>query len=92
MKTLAHQYNDLHPSSFSETGKLHIKINLPLSKENPNAIIVNEQNVTEKKITNDIENSELPLLMLVDDNADIRMILKEIFKDDFKIIEARYNC
>jgi len=90
--TLVKELVDLYQGTIEtklNSKKLHIKINLPLSKENPNAIIVNEQNVNEKKITNEFENSELPLLMLVDDNADIRMILKEIFKDDFKIIEAQ---
>jgi signal transduction histidine kinase/AraC-like DNA-binding protein len=90
--TLVKELVDLYQGTIETkliSKNLHIIINLPLSKENPNAIIVNEQNVNEKKITNDFENSELPLLMLVDDNADIRMILKEIFKDDFKIIEAQ---
>ena len=90
--TLVKELVDLYQGTIETkliSKNLHIKINLPLSKENPNAIIVNEENDKEKKITNDHENSELPLLMLVDDNADIRMILKEIFKDDFKIIEAQ---
>lgn len=90
--TLVKELVDLYQGTIEtklNSKKLHIKINLPLSKENPNAIIVDGQDVDGGGITNGFENSELPLLMLVDDNADIRMILKEIFKDDFKIIEAQ---
>jgi DNA-binding response OmpR family regulator len=90
--TLVKELVDLYQGTIETkliSSRLHIKINLPLSKENSNAIIVNEQKEQVKTTTKEFENNELPLLMLVDDNADIRMILKEIFKDDFKIIEAQ---
>ena len=63
--TLVKELVDLYQGTIETkliSNRLHIKINLPLSKENPNAIIVNEQKESEKKITNDYENNEFCLL------------------------------
>ncbi|MFC4740223.1 response regulator [Flavobacterium ponti] len=70
-----------------EHGVLQFEITIPLAKTPVNAIIISSEN--EKPIINSIENdSELPILLIVDDNAEIRSILKSIFNEKFKTIEA----
>lgn len=62
---------------------------LPLDKENSNAIKIDNSNEKEQeKITNTAVNTELPILLIVDDNKDIREILKSIFIENYTIIEA----
>jgi len=73
-----------------ENGTLTFNVQLPLdesilrkmglfSEEKQQAILVNDT----------IENlEEKPLLLLADDNADIRTVLTDLFKDQFHILEA----
>lgn len=62
---------------------------LPLEKVNENAIlvpnIVQKENVFVKKIETE---TELPILLIVDDNNDVRTVLKDIFATQYQIIEA----
>lgn len=76
-----------------ENGVLSFAVSLPLEKANENAIVVAKNESTSKEEQdyfvplNDNEN-ELPILLLVDDNQDIRTILKDIFKENYQILEA----
>mgnify|MGYP002398435752 CR=1 FL=1 len=40
------------------------------------------------KVENLNTNAELPILLIVDDNQDVRMVLKDIFKNSYQILEA----
>ena len=72
-----------------ENGKLSFVVNLTLSLTNENAVVIPSHKTTSTiKNTTTIE-TELPILLIVDDNADIRMILKDIFKNDYQILEAQ---
>lgn len=71
-----------------ENNKLSFIVQLPLSISNENAVVIPPKN-KEETIENVIhKDSELPILLLVDDNAEIRNVLKDIFKNDYKILEA----
>ncbi len=62
---------------------------IPLDKENSNAIKIDSPNEKEQvETTNTAVNTELPILLIVDDNKDIREILKSIFIENYTIIEA----
>ena len=70
-----------------ENSILSFIITIPLQQENSNALTVTAENQTEI-IPNTFENNDLPLLLIVDDNADLRNVIKVIFKEDFTILEA----
>ncbi len=40
------------------------------------------------KIDEDVEESSLPVLLVVDDNEEIRLFIKTLFKKEYKILEA----
>ncbi len=67
---------------------LHFSVTLPLQIVGSNAVViieeVHERNITE---TNEI-NNELPILLVIDDNPQIREILISIFKSTFQVLEA----
>ena len=89
--TLVKELVDLYKGSIDAeliSGKLHFKITIPLSIENLNAVLVPETTHHQRVELIDLENNELPLLLIVDDNSEIRLVLKEIFTEEFKIIEA----
>ena len=72
-----------------ENNKLSFIVNLPLAVTNENAVVIPSKLAT-PTIGNSIDNEiELPILLIVDDNADIRSVLKDIFKTDYQIIEAQ---
>lgn len=72
-----------------ENNKVSFIVQLPLSISNENAVVIQSKN-NEETIENVInKDSELPILLLVDDNAEIRNVLKDIFKNDYKIFEAQ---
>lgn len=74
-------------STTVEKGILSFSVCLPLEKSHQIAFIVPKE--TPNSITNEIINeSELPILLLVDDNENIRTVLKDLFKQNFHILEA----
>ena len=75
--------------------KLTFQVSLPLDFDTIKTIsiteIAQENEFTSSKELSDTPNnsaSDTPILLIVDDNADIRIVLKEIFKD-YTIIEAK---
>ncbi len=62
--------------------RLSFKVTLPLKKVN--------QEVKEDKnpVIESFEKNELPVLLILDDNPDIRTVLKELFKNNYHILEA----
>ncbi len=72
-----------------ENGKLSFIINLPLNKNNGNALIIENENSSSEAIFS-ISNKDnsLPILLIVDDNQDIRIVLKDIFQNNYQILEA----
>lgn len=71
-----------------ENGILSFTVSLPLEKANENAIVVTKE--IPKAIISDAHtnDTELPILLIVDDNQDVRMILKDVFKEKYQILEA----
>ncbi len=70
-----------------ENDTLQFIITLPLEKIPVNAIVVTKD--VNQEINNNINNdNELPLLLIADDNSEIRTVLKDIFKNQFHVLEA----
>lgn len=71
-----------------ENGILSFTVSLPLEKANENAIVVTKE--IPKAIISDAHtnDTELPILLIVDDNQDVRIVLKDIFKEKYQILEA----
>jgi signal transduction histidine kinase/DNA-binding response OmpR family regulator len=71
-----------------ENGVLSFTIWIPLENVS-NAIVIpiNHQNET---IINDlVDDKDLPILLIVDDNQDIRNVIASIFQDNYTIIQAQ---
>ncbi len=69
-------------------GVLSFSVTLPLQIDASNAIVVMTE-VQDRSITEINENkNELPILLVVDDNPEIREILISIFKSTFNVLEA----
>ena len=69
--------------------ELSFIVTLPLAIANENAVVVsnkNEVTFTENVVA---DENELPILLVVDDNADIRQILRSIFQNHYTILEAQ---
>ena len=69
--------------------ELSFIVTLPLAIANENAVVVsnkNEVTFTENVVA---DENELPILLVVDDNADIRQILRSIFQNHYSILEAQ---
>ena len=71
-----------------ENGELSFVVNVPLSATNENAVVIPSKETT-STITNIGSETELPIVLIVDDNAEIRSVVKEIFKNDYQILEAQ---
>jgi signal transduction histidine kinase/DNA-binding response OmpR family regulator len=73
-----------------ENGELLFIVHLPLLISNENAVVIpskNENSKTENNLSS--TENELPILLIVDDNAEIRSVLKDIFNNEYQIIEAQ---
>ena len=71
-----------------ENSELSFVVHLPLAVANENALIIPTKE-TSSTIENVISETELPIVLLVDDNAEIRSVLRDIFKNDYLILEAQ---
>lgn len=72
-----------------ESGKLSFIISLPLNKSNAKAVVIPAKIETTMLENQTKSETEFPILLLVDDNAAIRMLLKDLFKEQFTILEAQ---
>lgn len=71
-----------------ENSVLSFKISLPLEKNRTNAIVISPQ--TKIGLPQNIEDSnELPILLIIDDNSDLRALLKDLFQDEYAVLEAK---
>ena len=66
----------------------HVK--LPLNKEQLKEVsIITKKNNVETILQNSVSDfEELPILLVVDDNADIRLVLKNLFQKKYHVLEA----
>ena len=71
-----------------ENGELSFVVNLPLAMANENAVVIPSRETT-STLENVVRETELPIVLIVDDNAEIRSLLKDIFKNDYQILEAQ---
>lgn len=90
VKDLVELYEGTIKTNFNNQ-QISFTVELPLNKNLANAIIIEEKGKTE--IISDIisetnHNSELPILLVVDDNASIREVIKDIFATNYQILEA----
>jgi len=75
-----------------ENEKVLFTVGIPLGRDLKNALVVDEKpSGREYPVTDlpDTGEQESPVLLIADDNADIRAIVGSIFQDDFRILEAR---
>ena len=72
-----------------ENGELSFVVSLPLSIANENAVIIPSKETTSTIKNSATSETELPILLIIDDNAEIRSIVKDIFKNDYQILEAQ---
>ena len=88
--TLVKELIDLYEGkilSKIENNVLQFEVIIPLDKTPTNAITIANEN--KSSINNSIENdNELPVLLIVDDNSEIRSVLKDIFKEEYTIFES----
>ena len=71
-----------------ENQTIIFKLILPLDKNNPNAILFTNENNGNTTTSSEEINSEFPILLIVDDNEDIRNLLNSLFKEDYTILQA----
>jgi len=80
-----------------ESDKIQFTVTLPIAKIvfDTSELIANKLDDSDAiKVFNDItfsktQNNELPLLLIVEDEQDIRKFIKSIFSENYKIIEAQ---
>ena len=65
---------------------LQFTILLPLEKFPENAVVVTKE--ATPIIENQTQENDLPIVLIADDNADIRTVLKDLLNGDFQILEA----
>ncbi|WP_424987321.1 response regulator [Flagellimonas alvinocaridis] len=74
-----------------DKGKVMISVEMPLKKDLKEAILIEDNNDShsdQQEQVIKIESDEVPVLLIADDHPDIRTVLKDIFKEDFTILEA----
>lgn len=64
-------------------------VTLPLQKEHDNAVHIEEKENSIPFHENTAEESNLPILLIVEDNADIRKLLISVLQDSYSILEAK---
>lgn len=67
---------------------LTFQVTLPLQKEHDNAIIIEEKEMS-LHLHENTTGSNVPLLLIVEDNADIRKLLISVLQDSYSILEAK---
>jgi signal transduction histidine kinase/DNA-binding response OmpR family regulator len=74
----------------NEANTLTFSVTIPLDREQlKGAVVVREDEPAEViKIYNATENGDLPVLLIAEDNASLRQIIRDLFTPDFQILEA----
>ncbi|MCO6163841.1 response regulator [Flavobacterium sp. NRK F7] len=67
---------------------LTFQVTLPLQKEHDNAILIEEKEMS-LHLHENTTGSNVPLLLIVEDNADIRKLLISVLQDSYSILEAK---
>ncbi|HOZ73976.1 MAG TPA: response regulator [Flavobacterium sp.] len=87
VKELVELYQGTFTTSL-ENDELSFSVNLPLAMNHENAVVIASEPEM-PIIKNAIDpKTELPVLLIVDDNAEIRSLLKDIFKTGYQVLEA----
>lgn len=73
--------------------RIHFKVVLPIDKNtfgSENLIVKEQENISETSIqqTKKMASESKPLLLLVEDEPELRAFIKSIFQDDYQITEA----
>jgi len=69
-------------------GVLRFSVTLPLQMDSSNAVVVKTE-IEDRTITETNENkNSLPILLVIDDNPEIRKVLSSIFSNTFQVLEA----
>ncbi|WP_159076465.1 response regulator [Flagellimonas amoyensis] len=74
-----------------DKGRVVISVEMPLKKELKKALVIEESVATvpiAKMQAHDVEKDGMPILLIADDHPDIRAVLRDIFENDFTILEA----
>ena len=72
-----------------ENDELSFIVNLPLAVANENAVVIPSKLASPTIENSMVSETELPILLIVDDNVEIRSVLKDIFKNEYQILEAQ---
>ncbi|MEE1964199.1 response regulator [Allomuricauda taeanensis] len=74
-----------------DKGRVVISAEMPLKKDLKNAVVIEESmvpgSITDVR-TIDVEKDGMPVLLIADDHPDIRAVLRDIFKNEFTIVES----
>ena len=90
VKDLVELYEGIIKTDFNNQ-QISFTVELPLKKDLTNAVVINENNEVTSETSTPIEitsNAELPILLVADDNASIREVIKDIFATNYQILEA----
>ncbi|MBC8883315.1 hybrid sensor histidine kinase/response regulator [Flavobacterium piscinae] len=88
VKDLVELYEGTITTDFNQ-GKISFTVELPLQKELTHAIVMAENSEYKSENVTEVSGAvELPILLVVDDNASIREVYKDLFKNDYQILEA----
>ena len=74
-----------------DDGMVTFKVKMPLTANKKNAVVVEEtaEIISEKKNLETVESDDIPILLIADDNSDIRKVVADIFRNEYRILEAR---
>lgn len=87
VKELVDLYNGTLETTL-EKEELSFIVNLPLENANENAVVIPTKVSSTTIVNNTTSETELPILLIVDDNTEIRSVLKDILKTEYQILEA----
>ena len=88
VKELVELYNGNVETSL-DNDILNFEISLPLTQnETENIVIQSSKSSIPSEIQHTETDDELPVLLVVDDNPEIRNVLKDIFSDNYTVLEA----
>jgi signal transduction histidine kinase/DNA-binding response OmpR family regulator len=74
-----------------ESNTLTFYVRLPLDKAllKEISVISEDSNVAHPTVSNENNTEELPILLIADDHAEIRLVIKDVFSKNYHVIEAQ---